>query len=405
MTGYLGDAERNAAVMARRLLPHRRRRQPRRRRLHHLHRPHRRRVQVLRLQGVAVRAGERAHRASRRRRGRGRARSPTRSGWPCRRPTSRWPTGWAADADTARRDHAVRREHLAPYLKVRRRRVLRTAQDDFGQDPPRRTAAPRGGRTRRRAPRSTPSTATRIWSRGEPRSCPTTQDHRHADPRGDHRGQLRTDRRRPPGRRSPGRRRQRPALDVRRAQRRGRRRGTGFAGAGHREGRPGRHLGAELRRVDDRRSTRPPRSARSWSTSTRPTARTSWPMCSTSRAPRAGRGDVVQDLDYVAMVAEVRGETPDAASGLFLGHRRLGLAARSGARRSAARSWPTGWRACPTRPDQHPVHLGHNGFPEGRDAVAPQHPQQRLLHHRADQAAPPRTGCASRCPSTTASAW
>ena len=40
--------------------------------------------------------------------------------------------------------------------------------------------------------------------------------------------------------------------------------------------------------------------------------------------------------------------------------------------------------------DQHPIHLGHNRFPEGRHAVAPQHPQQRVLHHRADQLRPRR---------------
>ena len=47
MTGYLGDAGAQRRGDGRRLLPHRRRRQPRRGRLHHLHRPHRRRVQVL----------------------------------------------------------------------------------------------------------------------------------------------------------------------------------------------------------------------------------------------------------------------------------------------------------------------------------------------------------------------
>ena len=35
------------------------------------------------------------------------------------------------------------------------------------------------------------------------------------------------------------------------------------------------------------------------------------------------------------------------------------------------------------RPDQHPVHLRHHRLPQGRDAVAPQHPQQRLLHRPA----------------------
>ena len=57
------------------------------------------------------------------------------------------------------------------------------------------------------------------------------------------------------------------------------------------------------------------------------------------------------------------------------------------------------------RPDQHPVHLRHHRLPQGRDAEPPQHPQQRLLHHRADQLHRTRTGSASRCPSTTASGW
>ena len=38
------------------------------------------------------------------------------------------------------------------------------------------------------------------------------------------------------------------------------------------------------------------------------------------------------------------------------------------------------------RADQHPVHLGHDRLSQGRDAVAPQHPQQRLLHRRGDAA-------------------
>ena len=37
------------------------------------------------------------------------------------------------------------RERLAPFKRVRRHRVRRTAEDDFRQDPPRRTAPGRGG--------------------------------------------------------------------------------------------------------------------------------------------------------------------------------------------------------------------------------------------------------------------
>ena len=38
------------------------------------------------------------------------------------------------------------------------------------------------------------------------------------------------------------------------------------------------------------------------------------------------------------------------------------------------------------RADQYPVHLGHHRLPQGRDAVASQHPQQRLFHRRGDAA-------------------
>ena len=57
------------------------------------------------------------------------------------------------------------------------------------------------------------------------------------------------------------------------------------------------------------------------------------------------------------------------------------------------------------RPDQHPVHVGHDRVPEGRHAHPSQHPQQRLLRGRAAGVHRRATGCASRCPSTTASAW
>ena len=84
------------------------------------------------------------------------------------------------------------------------------------------------------------------------------------------------------------------------------------------------------------------------------------------------------------------------------GATRCARAARCCARRSSSRT--TGTTCSPTasgvaeadlaaveatlrprRPDQHPVHLGHDRRPQGRHALAPQHPQQRLLH-RADPA-------------------
>ena len=57
------------------------------------------------------------------------------------------------------------------------------------------------------------------------------------------------------------------------------------------------------------------------------------------------------------------------------------------------------------RPDQPPVHERHDGLPEGRDALPPQHPQQRLLRRRGAAATRRPTGSASPCRSTTASGW
>ncbi len=82
------------------------------------------------------------------------------------------------------------------------------------------------------------------------------------------------DARRPRGARRGG---HRPALDLLRAGRRRQRAGARADRRRHREGRPGRHLGAELRRVDDRAVRDREGRARSWSTSTRPTAPTSSP--------------------------------------------------------------------------------------------------------------------------------
>ena len=51
--------------------------------------------------------------------------------------------GWAADADTAKAILEYARDHLAPVPAGAPDRVLRTAEDDLRQDPPRRTAPPR----------------------------------------------------------------------------------------------------------------------------------------------------------------------------------------------------------------------------------------------------------------------
>ena len=72
------------------------------------------------------------------------------------------------------------------------------------------------------------------------------------------------------------------------------------------------------------------------------------------------------------------------SSGRVLARRR-----RSGTScsRAPARSRRARWSAreaalYPGRPDQHPVHERHDRRPEGRDAHAPQHPQQRLPRRR-----------------------
>ena len=109
--------------------------------------------------------------------------------------------------------------------------------------------------------------------------------------------------------------------------------------------------------------------------------------------------------DYVGMVDEVRPDAPELREVLFLGTddwpRLVDGAHAVGVDDSAGKVGYAGQQSA----DQHPIHLGHNRFPEGCDAVAPQHPQQRVLHHRADQLRPRATGCAFRCRSTTASAW
>ena len=87
--------------------------------------------------------------------------------------------------------------------------------------------------------------------------------------------------------------------------------------------------------------------------------------------------------DYAAMIAEVRPRCPELDAVVLLGspewHALLERGRQRGprcARRHRARH---------RRPHQHPVHLGHHRLPEGRDAVAPQHPQQRVLRRRAVQ--------------------
>ena len=79
--------------------------------------------------------------------------------------------------------------------------------------------------------------------------------------------------------------------------------------------------------------------------------------------------------DYRAMVAEVRDDLPDLEHVFFLGDEVHELL-RGRARRGRVA------RARLRRADQHPVHERHHRLAQGRDALAPQHPQQRLLRRR-----------------------
>ena len=86
--------------------------------------------------------------------------------------------------------------------------------------------------------------------------------------------------------------------------------------------------------------------------------------------------------DYAAMVERGPAVVPAARAGRVPRLARLGRAGRArggGRARGAARARG---RAAVRRPDQPPVHERHDRLPEGRDALAPQHPQQRLLRRR-----------------------
>ena len=178
----------------------------------------------------------------------------------------------------------------------------------------------------------------------------------------------------------------------------------GLLGAGVRTGRPGGDLGAErrgvgVRPVRDRQDRRDPGQHQPGLPHARAGVRAQ-PV----RHRGARRRPQLQDL---RLRRDDRG-----------GPAPLRRAAAGGAARLARRG--TRWRrpsrrprragagagvAEPGRPDQHPVHVRHHGLPEGRHAQPPQHPQQRVLRRAASAATPRRTGSASPCPSTTASAW
>ena len=182
----------------------------------------------------------------------------------------------------------------------------------------------------------------------------------------------------------------------------------GLLGARRAEGRPGRHLVAQPRRVGAASSTRRRASARSWSTSTPPTDRRAGVRAAASRAAALlVAGARVQDapttsamLDGGARPVPRRCERvvcSDDDWEALLGAARRRRRGRAGRAASASLQF------------DDPINIQytsrHDRLPQGRDALAPQHPQQRLLHRRDAAATPRPTASASRCPSTTASAW
>ena len=155
------------------------------------------------------------------------------------------------------------------------------------------------------------------------------------------------------------------------------------------------HLEPQQRRVGAAAVRHRARSARSWSTSTRPTGPTSCayvldqsgcrvlvaaPRVQDERLRRHGRRGPRR-----ACRARARASSCGRPSGTAAGRRRGG-----GVGRRARRSASAGART--RRRHQHPVHVGHDRVPQGRHAHPPQHPQQRLLHRRAAAATPRRTG-------------
>ena len=159
----------------------------------------------------------------------------------------------------------------------------------------------------------------------------------------------------------------------------------GLLAPGVGQGRPGRASGRRTAPSGRSCSTPRRRSARSWSTSTRPTARTSWPTC----CSQAGISMLVvgrrrsRPATTARWSPRSRGELPDALGASSSSAPGRGTTLLAGADDVTAEQLAAGAGEPSTRrPDQHPVHVGHHRLPQGRDAHPPQHPQQRLLRRR-----------------------
>ncbi len=202
------------------------------------------------------------------------------------------------------------------------------------------------------------------------------------------------------------RRADRPAVDLRGVRRRDRyaRPRPDRVGAGG--GRPGGHLGSELRRmgaaaVRDRQGRHHPRQHQPGVPQPRARLRAA-PV----RRTGAGQRRALQDQRLPGDDRRSQARSDRSGRRHLPRHAAVGRAVRCRADRRRRRSADRA-RGQPVlrRPDQHPVHERDDRVPEGRDAVAPQHPQQRAVHRRRMPVHRARTGSAYRCRSTTASAW
>ncbi len=82
---------------------------------------------------------------------------------------------------------------------------------------------------------------------------------------------------------------------------------------------------------------------------------------------------------YADMIESVRGDCPDLVDVVLIGTPTWNSLIESGRGRDSGDARRDHRLVVEHRADQHPVHLRHDGLPEGCHAVAPQHPEQRLL--------------------------